>query len=165
MKTFLTAISVFAFLCFASGASLAGPFLQGSSTEMQLATDTKPQVVTMNATDAAKGLTNENGKITISEDGTYFVMAAAQVGGKAEGAVRLWLRANSEDVANTNTEQTIPNPSFTAVLVSQGLATLKKGDKLEVVYSGSAPDLGLIVKTPKGEPVVPSIIFSVYKID
>jgi hypothetical protein len=42
---------------------------------------------------------------------------------------------------------------------------LKREDKIEVRYSGSAPGLGLIVKKPNGEPVVPSVIFSVFKIN
>jgi hypothetical protein len=41
---------------------------------------------------------------------------------------------------------------------------LRNGDTIEVVYSGSAPGLGLIVKKPEGEPVVPSIIFSAFKV-
>jgi hypothetical protein len=42
---------------------------------------------------------------------------------------------------------------------------LKAGDVVEVVYAASAPGLGLIASKPSGEPVVPSIIFTAYKID
>jgi hypothetical protein len=59
--------------------------------------------------------------------------------------------------------ESILDPAFTTVLVSQGLAELKKGDKVEAVFSGTVPGVGLIVRKPAGEPVVPSIIFSAYK--
>lgn len=165
MKTTLAAIFASAMLLASASGAFAASFLQASSTEEQLATNTKPKAVTMNTTDAADGITNKNGVATVDADGAYFIMAAAQVGGKAKGSVRLWIRVNGKDVDNSNTEQTISAPSFTAVLVSQGVAMLKKGDKIEMVYSGSAPGLGLIVKKPAGEPVVPSIIFSAFKVN
>jgi hypothetical protein len=145
--------------------AFAAPFLQASSTENQWATDTKPKVVTMNSTDAASGIKNDNGVVTVPEDGTYFLMAAGQVGGKAAGQVRLWMRVNDADVGNSNTIQVLPDAAYTAVLVCQGLATLKKGDKVVVAFSGSVPDIGLAVTSPAGEPVVPAVIFSAWKID
>ena len=51
---------------------------------------------------------------------------------------------------------------------------IKRGFQLEqsekipdpfVCLSGSVPGLGLIVKKPEGEPVVPSIIFSAFKVN
>jgi hypothetical protein len=50
-------------------------------------------------------------------------------------------------------------------MVSQGIVEAKKGDKIEAAYSGSVPGVGLIVKKPAGEPVVPSIIFSAFKVN
>ena len=70
-----------------------------------------------------------------------------------KGLVRIWMRVNGKDVDNSNTEQIITDPSFTAVLVSQGVAELKRGVKVTVVYSGSEPGVGWIVKKPAGEPV------------
>lgn len=43
--------------------------------------------------------------------------------------------------------------------------TLKAGDVVEVVCAASAPGLGLVVFKPQGEPVVPSIIFTAYKLN
>jgi hypothetical protein len=166
MKTPLMAMLITATLLASASSSFAelASFLQASSTEEQLAKDTNPKVVTMK-TDAGGGLNNKNGVVTIRADGAYFLMAAAQVGGKVAGSVRLWLRSNGKDVVNSNTEQVIPDASFTAVLVSQGVQLLRNGDTIETVYSGSAPGLGLIVKKPEGEPVVPSIIFSAFKVN
>jgi hypothetical protein len=74
------------------------------------------------------------------------------------------MRGNGKDVDNSNTEQAILDPAFTTVLVCQGVMELKKGDKVEVMNSGSAPGLGLVVKKPSGEPVVTSIIISAFKL-
>ena len=189
MKATLMAMLITATLLASASSSFAelASYLQASSSEEQLAKDTKPNVVTMK-TDAGGGLNNKNGLVTVRADGAYFLMAAAQVGcgcgygttpnlghrqggqaapvgGEVAGSVRLWIRVNGKDVVNSNTEQVIPDASFTAVLVSQGVLMLKNGDTIEVVYSGSAPGLGLIVKKPAGEPVVPSIIFSAFKVN
>ncbi len=157
---------VAALLCV--GTSEAAPYAQLSSSQNQLGSTT-PKVVTLNENDAVKGISNSKGVITFKEAGTYFVMAAAQVGsanGKGKGNVRLWFRQNGQDVVNSNTEQTI-FPGFTAVLVCQGVGELKAGDKLELVYSVSAAteSLGLIASKPSGEPVVPSLIFTAFKVD
>ena len=149
-----------------AGPIQAGPYAQLSSSENHLGA-TMPKVVALNQDDALKGITNAKGAITFKEAGTYFVMAAAQVGStaaKGKGTVRLWMRQNGQDVANS--EQTI-NAGFTAVLVCQGVAEIKAGDKLEVAFSASTggEGLGLIASKPKGEPVVPSVIFSTFKVD
>jgi hypothetical protein len=164
MKTTLRAMLITATLLASASGSFAASFMQASSNEEQLATDTKPNVVRM-IMDTGAGITNRTGVATIHIEGVYFLMAAAQVGGKAAGSVRLWIKVNGKNVVNSNTEQVIPDASFTAVLVSQGVLMLKDGDTVEVVYSGSAPGLGLIVKKPEGEPVVPSIIFSAFKVN
>jgi len=168
MKTTIMAACVSAvLLATASGAVAAPIYLQSSSLDDQFATDTKPKLITMNSTDAAAGITNNNGVVTVPEDGVYFIVAAGQIGTKSgvKGTVRLWLRQNGKDVDNSNCEQAILDPAFTTVLVSQGVGELKKGDTVQPVFSGSAPGLGIIVRKPEGEAVVPSIIFSIYKIN
>jgi hypothetical protein len=56
------------------------------------------------------------------------------------------MRINGKDVDNSNTEQFIGDPSFTTVLVCQGVMELKKGDRVEVVYSGGS---GLSSRNPR----------------
>ena len=165
MKATYSAIFVSAMLLASVGGASATSWIQASSTEEQLAADPKPKVVTMNSTDGAKNIKMEKGVVRVNENGAFFIIAAAQVGGKGKGLVRMWMRVNGKDVDNSNTEQLIADPSFTAVLVSQGVAELKRGDRVEVVFSGSEPGVGLVVKKPTGEPVVPSIIFSGWRID
>jgi len=165
MQVTLSAMLVATALLASAGSASAAGYLQASSTEEQMAADTKPKLVTMNSTDAAKNIKQDKGVITVNESGAYFLIAAAQVGGKGKGLVRMWMRVNGKDVDNSNTEQIITDPSFTAVLVCQGVAELKRGDKVTVVFSGSEPGVGLVIKKPPGEPVVPSVIFSGWKID
>ena len=165
MKTIVSAIYMTAMLVASVGGASATSWIQASSTEEQVASDPKPKVVTMNSTDGAKNIKMDKGVVTVNEKGSYFLMAAAQVGGKTKGLVRMWMRVNGKDVDNSNTEQIITDPSFTAVLVCQGVAELKRGDKVTVVFSGSEPGVGLVVKKPAGEPVVPSLIFSGWRID
>ena len=169
MKTM--SIAMVASLCAAimlaasSGSAPAATFLQASSTDPQPAPDTKPHVASMNSTDGANNMTNQNGVVTAGEDGAYFVVAAGQVGGPVKGSVRIWMRQNGKDVDNSNTEQFIGDPAFTTVLVCQGVLEMKKGDKIEVMFSATAPGLGLIVRKPPGEPIVASIIFSAFKLN
>jgi hypothetical protein len=165
MKVIASAVFMSAALLASVGSASATSYLQASSTEEQLASDAKPKVVTMNSTDASKNIKQEKGVVRFNETGAFFVMAAAQVGGKGKGLVRMWMRLNGKDIDNSNTEQLIIDPSFTAVLVCQGVAEVKRGDRIEVVFSGSDPGIGLVVKKPAGEPVVPSVIFSGWRID
>jgi hypothetical protein len=165
MRAFIACLFVCCAVLAGADRALAGTFLQASSTEEQLATDTSPKVITMNSTDASNGITNQNGVVTVGADGSYFMLAAAQVGGKAKGYVRMWMRINGKDVDNSNTEQLISEPGFTTVLVCQGVVELKKGDKVEMAYSGSTAGIGLIIHKPAGEPLVTSMIFSAFKLD
>src|SRR5262245_4639561 len=166
MKATFSVIFASAILLASIGTASATSYLQASSTEEQMATEGfKPKVVTMNSTDASKNIKQDKGVITVNENGTFFLMAAAQVGGKGKGLVRLWMRQQGKDIDNSNTEQFIADPSSTTVLVCQGIAELKRGQKIEVVFSGSDPSVGLVVKKPTNEPVVPSIIFSAWRID
>jgi hypothetical protein len=165
MKATVKVILVSVALAASVGGAFAASWIQASSTDEQLAVDPKPKVVVMNSTDGAKNIKMDKGVVTVNESGAFFVIAAAQVGGKAKGLVRMWIKVNGKDVDNSNTEQLIADPAFTAVLVSQGVAELKRGDKVTVAFSGSEPGIGLVVKKPAGEPVVPSIIFTAWKID
>src|SRR5215469_4088280 len=161
--TFVSAV----LLATASGAFAAGGYIQASSEQDQIvATANKPQLVTMNSTDAAKGLKNANGVVTLDQTGTYFTIVGVQVGSRGgTGLVRLWFQTNGKDADNSNCEQEVPTPTFTTVMISQGVGEYKKGDKVSMMFSGSAPGIGLVYKKPAGEPAVPSVIFSAWKID
>jgi hypothetical protein len=153
-------------LASASGAFAAGGYIQASSEEDQIATDTKPKLVTMASTDAAKGIKNNKGVVILDQTGTYFTIVGVQVGSRGgTGLVRLWFQTNGKDVDNSNCEQMVPTPDFTTVMISQGVGEYKRGDKVNTMISGSAAGIGLVYKKPAGEPAVPSVIFSAWKID
>jgi hypothetical protein len=168
MRSLVSKLIAMVAALFFAGSSEAAPYAQLSSSQVQLGGAT-PKVVQLDQDDAVKGISNSQGLVTFNEAGAYFVMAAAQVGsadGKGQGTVRLWMRKNGRDVENSNSMHTIV-PAFTAVLVSQGVLEIKAGDTMEMVYSVSTTsgNLGLIASTPEGEPMVPSMIFTAFKVD
>ena len=84
----------------------AAQYLQASSTITQCP-GTEPEVVKIDVTDGANGITLENDKITANEAGTYLVVAAPQVGREDAGPLGcfdLWLRLNGSDVSNSNVQ-------------------------------------------------------------
>jgi len=167
MRTILSAIFVSAMFLAPGGAYAAGGYIQASSEADQIVKEAnKPQLVTMNSTDAAKGLKNANGVVTLDSTGTYFTIVGVQVGSRGGmGLVRLWFQTNGKDADNSNCEQLVPTADFTTVMISQGVGEYKKGDKINAMISGSATGIGLVYKKPAGEPAVPSVIFSAWKID
>jgi hypothetical protein len=167
MRTILSAIFVSAMFLAPGGAYAAGGYIQASSEQDQIVKEAnKPQLVTMNSTDAAKGLKNANGVVTLDQTGTYFTIVGVQVGSRGgTGLVRLWFQTNGKDADNSNCEQQVPTADFTTVMISQGVGEYKKGDKVNAMISGSATGIGLVYKKPAGEPAVPSVIFSAWKID
>ena len=42
---------------------------------------------------------------------------------------------------------------------------MKAGDKLQLVQSATGAGVGMVASTPKGEPVIPSMIFTIIKVD
>jgi hypothetical protein len=166
MKAIYTAIFASTLLVATAGVASASSYLQASSSEQQMAEPgSKPKIITMNSTDASKNIKQEKGVVRVNESGAFFLMAAVQVGTTTKGLVRVWMRQNGKDIDNSNTEYYLPDASATVVLVCQGIAESKRGDRFEVVFSGSDPSVGVVVKKPTGEPVVPSIIFSAWRID
>ena len=128
-----------------------------------------PEVVQIDITDAADGIAMADNKITVSEAGPYLVVAAPQVGREGAGPLGcfdLWLRVNGSDVANSNVQLCQDAGSMAKdVIVSQGIVPLAAGDVLEVMMSANNPEAEMCIEAiqPAGEPLVPSIIFSMIK--
>lgn len=158
-----------------AGGKLGEPvFAQLSSMVSQKPKSTAPALVLMESNDALGGLDHntkaKTADVIVKTPGVYLIMAAAQVGretGISDDYVDMWVKVNGKDVDNSNTRQTIKEPGFTAVLVCQGIAELKAGDVVNTAFSVSSPGkgLGLTAISPKGEPGIPSIIFSMYKVN
>jgi hypothetical protein len=151
-----------------------GPMYAQLSSSLSQKATAGGALVTMDSNDALGGLGHDDkGKspdVVIKSDGVYFMVAAIQVGkekGISDDYIDVWMKQNGKDVDNSGCRQSIKDPKFTTVLVCQGIAECKAGDKFNVVISTNAPDdgVGIVKIAPKGEPVIPSIIFSIYKID
>lgn len=110
--------------------------------------------------------------IKILADGAYFIMAAGQIGRTSGSLLRfidMWLAVNGQEMPNSNVRGSIPASLFvgdTYVLVAQAVLELKAGDILNVMISINAigNGLGLIATKPEKEPLIPSMIFTMYKI-
>lgn len=150
-------------------------FLQLSDTQDQTPYNIEPHKVRFNTNDAGAGIghapdTPEN--ILIEEDGVYVIVAAGQVGRRTGSLLRhidLWMRVNDQDVSNSGVRASAPASLFkgdTNVLVTQNALPLKKGDVVNIMMSVSeqGEGLGLIAFEPEHEPLIPSIIFTAYKI-
>ncbi|CAF1354457.1 unnamed protein product [Adineta steineri] len=141
------------------------PYAQLSSSETQWGCIT-PKAVKLDNNDGLECIKNDNGILEFEESGTYFVMAAAQVGSDKEdgiGDVHLWMKLNGKDIANSNTIQTVNRD--TSVLVCQTAIKIKAGDKIEMAFSTDVTEgtAGLVASKPHKESAVPSIIVSVFK--
>ena len=150
------------------GVANAAQYLQASSSVTQCP-GTVPEVVAMEIVDAASGLTLADNKITVAEAGPYLIVAAPQVGREGSGpygCFDLWLRVNGADVANSNVQLCQDEGSRAKdVIISQGIVPMETGDTLEVLMSASNPEAAMCIEAiqPSGEPLVPSIIFSMIK--
>jgi len=147
-------------------------YAQISSTEDQRPTVTTPITVELNQNDSISGIEHsiENpGTIRILDSGIYVLIAAPQVGrtsGTKARFVDFWLRKNGSDIANSNVRVVIGENSSKDVIVNQTMMPFNKDDLINVMMSVEVPDEGLGIEAihPTGEPLIPSIIFSMHKI-
>lgn len=151
-------------------------FAQLSDTSDQQPLTVDPVPVRLNSNDFLSGIKhnteNNSENIEIIHDGVYFMVAAGQVGRNSGSLLRfidLWLNVNGKDVPNSNTRASVPTSLVigdTYVLMCQAVMPLKAGDILRVMISVSAINngMGLLATKPADEPLIPSIIFSMYRI-
>ncbi len=147
-------------------------YAQISSTEDQRPTVTTPVAVTLNQNDSISGIQHsvENpGTIKITESGIYVMISAPQVGrtsGTKARFVDFWLRKNGTDIPNSNVRKVIGEDEGKDVIVNQTMMPFNAGDLINVMMSVEVPDEGLGIEAihPTGEPLIPSIIFSMHKI-
>ncbi len=147
-------------------------YAQISSTEDQRPTVTTPVQVELNQNDSISGIQHsaENpGTIKITDSGIYVLIAAPQVGrtsGTKARFVDFWLRKNGTDIQNSNVRVVIGENSNKDVIVNQTMMPFNSGDLINVMMSVEVADEGLGIEAihPTGEPLIPSIIFSMHKI-
>ena len=146
-----------------------GNYAQLSSDILQKAR-CEPVKVKLNLQDAISGVGHHKScptDITIKKSGAYFVVAAPQVGSTNKfcpSYADFWLRLNGDDVPNSNVRFQMVNGASKDVIVLQAIVEVKCGDLLNVMMSGTKGAFIEPIK-PCEEPLVPSIIFSIFKIN
>ena len=122
--------------------------------------------ITFNIQDSIHGVGHLPGssEVHISEDGLYFVLAAPQTGATCDCGFTsdYWMKVNGDNVANSNVRFVASNSESKDVIVTQGVLKLKDGDVLQIFGAGLTSKCEAI--TQMGEPLVPSIIFTMYKV-
>ncbi len=128
-----------------------------------------PRKIKMNLQDAINGIghsVNKPENIKIITTGVYMVFLAPQVGTKkrfSPSHADFWLRVNNNDISNSNIRIQFSAGSDKDVIVGQAIVPLKAGDSLSVMMSGSFGTFIEAIK-PSNEPLIPSIIFSIFKL-
>ena len=142
-----------------------GRYVQLSSNITQQASAT-PTQIQMNLVDAVQGVKVRDGTdVVVTKRGVYFVVAAPQVGTSGSGPSHadFWLRLNGKDVSNSNVRIQFNSSDSKDVIVAQAILELDGCDSLSVLFTGSNGTYIEAIK-PDNEPLIPSIIFSLYRI-
>ena len=147
-------------------------YAQISSTEDQRPTTTTPTQITLNQNDSISGIEHSAehpGTIRIQDSGVYVLIAAPQVGrtsGTQDRFVDFWLRKNGTDLANSNVRVVISGQGSKDVIINQTMMPFESGDLINIMMTVEVADEGLGIEAihPTGEPLIPSIIFSMHKI-
>jgi hypothetical protein len=129
--------------------------------------------ITFNTNDEINGITHstvsETMNITIVTSGVYSIIAQPQVhaGAGDAGYFHMWLRRDTGggfvDIPNSNVELTLGSLDEDVVPLIVTMS-LDAGDVLRVNASVGDTGIELDAQTPAGEPTIPSIIFSMYRI-
>lgn len=143
------------------------------STDQTFAATGTGYNITFNTNDEINGITHsttvEPQNITIVTSGVYTIIAQPQVHASpgASGNFHMWIRRDTgggfADVPNSNVELTL-NTNDEDVIPLIVTISLNAGDVIRVNVSVSHTGIELDAQTPAGEPAIPSIIFSMYRI-
>ena len=134
---------------------------------------TTPVEITFDTNDQLDGITHSESvdpaDITIVTAGRYIIFAAPQVGrtsGNMDRDFDLWFRVNDVDVPNTNVRIVLDRTAAKDVIISQLYRTFAAGDKINVLMSISATGEGIGIEaiSPAGEPLIPSIIYTMHRV-
>lgn len=152
--------------------SLQKHYAQLSSTVNQQPGTTSPVIVTFNQNDQIYGISHSvisnTGSITVTKKGVYVILAGAQVGKESGAATILadmWIRVNNVDVTNSNVRNSIKQADDTKVLINTSGIPLNSGDYVHIMQSVdiTGAGAGILATSPVGEPVIPSIILTMYE--
>lgn len=142
-----------------------------SAVDQRVLPDQQPTVVVLDTIDAVDGIAVINGGTTIElgADGLYFQIWAPQVDrekGAKDEWLDLWTSTNGVDDPNSNVRLDFGsgNNGSTTVIPAQSVGCFNAGDLIQVLMSGSSENVGLVVIEPDGEPRIPAIIGTIYRV-
>ncbi len=123
--------------------------------------------------DEGNGITMSTGNngtnITIETSGVYHLVAQPQVkaGAGSAGDFHMWIEKDSGsgfvDVSDSNIELKLSSLEEDVIVLAT-TSKLNQGDVLRLVASVSNDGILLHAQSPAGEPVIPSIIFTMYRV-
>jgi len=127
------------------------------------------QPINLTTIDESYGLDISVYNITILVGGVYDIAAQPQVtaGAGQSGTFHMWLEkhntTNWVNVSNSNVELTLSSQEEDVIPLISTLR-LEANEKIRVMGSVSNTGIKLDAKTPSGEPIIPSIIFRIFKL-
>lgn len=143
------------------------------STDQTFGATGTGQAITFNTNDEINGITHstvsETENITVVTSGVYTIIAQPQVhaGAGDSGYFHMWIRKDTgsgfADVVNTNVELTLASNDEDVIPLIVTIS-LNAGDVIRVNASVGDTGIELDAQTPAGEPAIPSIIFSMYRL-
>lgn len=145
-------------------------FTQLSSSHSQPAT-ASINLASLETVDGIENIGSTPTNITVSKPGFYFLLAVGQAGAinsaMIDGSqyVDIWLIRNGVPVPNSTARITV-GQFTTGTVITQNIMPLNQNDRLSVGFAASAPTFGLIATPSRGKvPAIPSIIFTLYKVN
>ena len=146
-----------------------GAYAQLSSLQYQIPTSSKGIYVMMEVVHAMKNLelSPEKNSLIVKEPGIYYMFASGQTGSLHQNAIGyfdLWFTKNGNDIPDSTARESLDRALAAGVVISQFTAYLEAGDRIAVKFSTSRPLLGFVNIYPENEPVIPSFLFSIFKI-
>lgn len=128
--------------------------------QLSSAVDQQPGgLVQFESKDSLQGISAKANTIVVTQPGSYLIIASPQVTAiNNGGCLDAWIVVNGQDIKNSGV-RVCQAKTETNVVVSQVIMNLKTGDQIQVKTSGKNTKLDAI--TTKGQPLIPSIIFTV----
>ena len=152
------------------GSDYKKAFGQFSSNKTQRPNTGEPVKLELNWLTLVQIIDFEKGDIVIKQPGIYLLIVCPQIG-KVSGTTPRWLdfwvRVNNIDVSNSNIRAVVTDPQEKTGVTLNVVLSLNSGDTLNIMMSTETMDEGLGIETitPKGEPIIPSIIVTIVQLD
>lgn len=144
-------------------------YAQLSSLQHQIPPSSNAMPVVMEIVHEMKNfeLGPKKDSLIVKEDGVYFFIASGQIGAvrpNATGNIDLWFVKNGIGIPDSTCRESLDKGNAAGLAISQFVTYLSKGDTVSTHFATSRPALGLAPIEPKDEPMIPSFLFSIFKI-